>query len=1108
MTTKSNETIELAALKAGEALLSVPSPLTRLNYFDGKLLRADDLKVEQSYVRTLVALANQAGGAGVVHGYDVELGGGDSLGLGAGLAIDPLGRPLLLTESVTLPIEGLIEASERLVGESSKTKTQSSPAKAKDRFSDCVPATGQDPETRGPSDLYLVWLSHAEDFCGHEDVYGALCDASCATTVARRFIVEGVLVLVTPLTLSLPLLPAGTVAASARNLRSRVASAYFAQEAAQAGSLLSRAGLLGNVWCLGARLAQARGVPIAVLGRTGRTTSFLDAWTARRERMQAPSQSYWAGRMGLRPLAVFLAQVLQFQCQLPGIFRGGSDPRRDDPCAVERQVIGDAAKAVRAARDYLAMVAETLAGSNVSPELLRALKVDGLREQIAGYDALRERLSTAGTKGPATHRLLIEGGILETPSAGYLPVDPSANVSVNEQVTRLLGDGVDLRFCVVRSDYVPHALEEAQHMERISLIEGLADPARKPRVDVLVPDGEIVGVEQANQASLYAMRLTFGTSGSAGERATKTPSSSALVFDGAARAGTLPNGGGEFYLAGVGENTDEEPKNQVEKLDVELEQPKVEVQRVLKVAEAAREHSAARAAERTPGENRRTRLDGLPASAVAVEESSRVFAIWFEGRVTSDPFSLGLGEAAPLFGRFVLVNPQPKPNLSEFSLAGLLHFQNSSTTGQARVVTCIFKGQATQRFTRDGQSTTNSSPVDFVVRLVRSEVAGTEFLEVISEFPLVPGSQMRVQTRWNDGATLAQSIVTILSQASKGDERLGLLLKADSKVGEASDARHVLALRGLDVLEAVLDEATFRESAERALFPPVSLERRVQIRARRDWVLFHRRREKNCGPEERLNAPARRYRVFVTSIAADRLQGLWAALKSGATKRGFDFKELTTVEYAGGEDGLISSPSAILSALAQVSHGERLIASAVATSGAARADSNSLVFARLKRLETAVASVLSPAATLVSEVLAEVPEALLPSAGADGVALLVTDPVAAPSLEVAVVVSMGFKVYSTLGRFIPFEDDAPDGEKLGQFLTALAQENIEYYRLVLFTPDENSRSAPIRVQRVAEKTGRYLPTEVRLLTEAVRKTLPGEFADAREVIFFEGTRDG
>src|SRR6185436_16437721 len=90
----------------GDAL----GPLTRLHYFDGKLLRARDLELEQSYLRSLVALSNQAGGAGVVHGYDARLVSSNRLSLGAGLAIDARGRLLLSSQQQVLSIPMLIQA--------------------------------------------------------------------------------------------------------------------------------------------------------------------------------------------------------------------------------------------------------------------------------------------------------------------------------------------------------------------------------------------------------------------------------------------------------------------------------------------------------------------------------------------------------------------------------------------------------------------------------------------------------------------------------------------------------------------------------------------------------------------------------------------------------------------------------------------------------------------------------------------------------------------------------------------------------------------------------------------------------------------------------------
>src|SRR5206468_1427963 len=90
---------------AGISIIQQGTPLTRLNYFDGKFLRASDLQGEQNYFRELIALSNQAGGAGVVYGLDVTLGSGDQLNVSAGLGIGPGGRVLYLPQNATVGIQ-------------------------------------------------------------------------------------------------------------------------------------------------------------------------------------------------------------------------------------------------------------------------------------------------------------------------------------------------------------------------------------------------------------------------------------------------------------------------------------------------------------------------------------------------------------------------------------------------------------------------------------------------------------------------------------------------------------------------------------------------------------------------------------------------------------------------------------------------------------------------------------------------------------------------------------------------------------------------------------------------------------------------------------------
>src|SRR5215472_14360358 len=94
----------------GVTVVDRSTPLRRLNYFDGKFLRASDFSLEQYYLRELVALSNQGLGWGVVYGYDTVLGAGDNIQIGPGLAIDPAGKVLLMQATVTQSIQALIDA--------------------------------------------------------------------------------------------------------------------------------------------------------------------------------------------------------------------------------------------------------------------------------------------------------------------------------------------------------------------------------------------------------------------------------------------------------------------------------------------------------------------------------------------------------------------------------------------------------------------------------------------------------------------------------------------------------------------------------------------------------------------------------------------------------------------------------------------------------------------------------------------------------------------------------------------------------------------------------------------------------------------------------------
>ncbi len=312
----------------GIALVPSPAPLQRANWFDGKFLRAVHLQAEQEYMLRVARLVGMAGGGGVVNGFDVQLSG-SGMTLGAGFAIDDVGRPLLLPTAANVDLDKLVMLATGPHAE----QPQKSGVGADGVFGDCfetssAPAGGQ---VVTSSDWWVVTIGYGESLCGEEDVYGRLCENACETTTERPYTVEGVVVRVERLALGVPLPVSTAVALSTVHLPSRLASAVFEDERRRGGDLRSRSGLSASTWCHSADLNVRSTVPIALLIRSGSTNVRLDPWTVRRERIDVPPSRFWAGVMELRPWNVFLAQVLQFQCEHRHRLAGSARPGNTVP---------------------------------------------------------------------------------------------------------------------------------------------------------------------------------------------------------------------------------------------------------------------------------------------------------------------------------------------------------------------------------------------------------------------------------------------------------------------------------------------------------------------------------------------------------------------------------------------------------------------------------------------------------------------------------------------------------------------------------------------------------------------------------------------------------
>ena len=80
-------------------------PITRVHYFDGEFLDASDFQTDQDYnIDKLAWLDRSMFTYGIAAGLEVSsLSGQQLLSVSPGMAIDELGRQLILTETVTIP---------------------------------------------------------------------------------------------------------------------------------------------------------------------------------------------------------------------------------------------------------------------------------------------------------------------------------------------------------------------------------------------------------------------------------------------------------------------------------------------------------------------------------------------------------------------------------------------------------------------------------------------------------------------------------------------------------------------------------------------------------------------------------------------------------------------------------------------------------------------------------------------------------------------------------------------------------------------------------------------------------------------------------------------
>ena len=446
--------------------------LTRLNYYDGKFLRADDLRLEQDYFRRLVELDARAGGSGLVYGFDVTAGSGDTLTIGGGLAFDGTGRVLYMPAAFTVELQKLIAATRNsLEGKQASAGSSS--------FAICPPDAGDaKPPAPSGAEFYVLTIAHAEDACGEEDVFGKLCDDGCATSTDRAFLVEGVIVRAEAVHAEDAVRQLGEgervsypLAARLGLLRRREGRRPLPDQ--QGGSRLrDLVQRRRRAHRLGGSDRSRRPPDVAHLrGRVG-GASRADR-DAAAPVLAGPDVHAAVGRVPRPGAAVPVPAPVGARRPRRGCDRDRSlrSAHRGHPKGVDaRQPARERSRAGGARFRH---------GDRRPPDRRDLRRAPPLRNRRSASWRSTNFAATCSSSSRRHRcppgRSSSTGGLVELPPAGYLPVTPGTTPSVDEQVRRLLGPGVDLRFCVASADYVPRAFESAQHMDRISLVAGLED---------------------------------------------------------------------------------------------------------------------------------------------------------------------------------------------------------------------------------------------------------------------------------------------------------------------------------------------------------------------------------------------------------------------------------------------------------------------------------------------------------------------------------------------------------------------------------------------------------------------------------------------------------
>ena len=300
--------------------------LQRNNFFNGRLLSAEDLRAEQKATSMQVGLVAEAAGDGVAWGLSVSHVNTNPprVQVTRGLALNRLGNLLYLADDAQV---ALVPAT-------------TAPDAASGLFVQCEPPA---PGSLGGDGAYVLVIAPASGYRETALVSDPNTTAAGRGTCGARFTVSGVRFRLVPIAITeldgiddtvrgqvVGLLPPTNVTARER-LRNLLAHLCFGTRALGFADPARRTAIkpVSPSWGL-LDAMRTRGdltncdVPLAVVILKGDGISFIDIWPARRKLVDTAAIDAWRGVAGPRRIAEAEATFLQFQSQLEVVRAQGS----------------------------------------------------------------------------------------------------------------------------------------------------------------------------------------------------------------------------------------------------------------------------------------------------------------------------------------------------------------------------------------------------------------------------------------------------------------------------------------------------------------------------------------------------------------------------------------------------------------------------------------------------------------------------------------------------------------------------------------------------------------------------------------------------------------